>query len=137
MSPRKKSIDCRDMKFQSYRRQIFLITIGIFIVGILGTIAYDQWTNRIQIKNLSQAHIKQAVIRVGNNTYEVTDIEPGASRSILFQVESDSHFQCRFLSHTGEVIETEFGYMPGGSGRYGNKAQVRIYPDKLEAEMMD
>lgn len=125
------------MKFQSYRRQIFLITIGIFIVGILGTIAYDQWTNRIQIKNLSQAHIKQAVIRVGNNTYEVTDIEPGASRSILFQVESDSHFQCRFLSHTGEVIETEFGYMPGGSGRYGNKAQVRIYPDKLEAEMMD
>ncbi|MCD8535162.1 MAG: hypothetical protein LR011_10415 [Verrucomicrobia bacterium] len=125
------------MKFQSYRRQIFLFTIGIFIVGILGTIAYDQWTNRIQIKNLSQAHIKQAVIRVGNNTYEVTDIEPGASRSILFQVESDSHFQCRFLSHTGEVIETEFGYMPGGAGRYGNKAQVRIYPDKLVAEMMD
>lgn len=83
-------------------------------------------SNEMVVSNNSGIAAKEVVVTVCGKSYRFTDIPDAASKSARFVVKHDSGFQVDVRLGDGTVMATNFGYVTGGGGSYGNHAEIEI-----------
>ena len=86
--------------------------------------------NRMTVTNKSGDTVRKATVTVCGVAYDFTDIPDGDAKTQKFSVKHDSSFQVDALLADGTTLTTNFGYVTGGAGAYGNHADIEIAGDR-------
>lgn len=86
--------------------------------------------NVIVVTNNSGITAEVVVVTVCGESYRFTDINDTESRSARFTVKHDSGIQVDVRLVDGTSWATNFGYVTGGGGAYGNHAEIEITKDR-------
>ena len=73
---------------------------------------------------------QKVVVTVCGKNHSFADLPDGAARSAPFSVKSDSGFQVDAMLTDGASISTNFGYVTGSAGAYGNHVEIEITKDR-------
>lgn len=84
----------------------------------------------MSVTNKSGATVQKVAVTVCGVAYDFADIPDGGSKTRRFSVKHDSGFQVNALLADGTTVTTNFGYVTGGGGAYGNHADIEITKDR-------
>jgi hypothetical protein len=87
-------------------------------------------SNEMVITNNSGIVAKEVVVTVCGETHRFVDIPDAGSKSAPFTVKQDSGFTVDVRLVDGTSMTTNFGYVTGGGGAYGNHAEIKITKDR-------
>ncbi len=103
-------------------------TIAILIAS-LALASCARVSNEMVVTNNSGIRVQEVVVTVCGQSHNFTDIPDGGSKSASFTVKQDSGFQVNVRLTDGTSMATNFGYVTGGAGAYGNHADIEITKD--------
>lgn len=87
-------------------------------------------SNEMVITNNSGIAAQEVVVIVCGDIHRFADIPDAGSKSARFTVKHDSGFDVVVRLVDGTSMTTNFGYVTGGGGAYGNHAEIEITNDR-------
>ena len=102
----------------------------VSLVYCLTLASCAKMANVIVVTNNSGITAEVVVVTVCGESYRFTDINDTESRSARFTVKHDSGIQVDVRLVDGTSWATNFGYVTGGGGAYGNHAEIEITKDR-------
>lgn len=87
-------------------------------------------SNEMVITNNSGIAAQEVVVTVCGEIHRFADIPDAGSKSARFTVKHDSGFDVVVRLVDGTSMTTNFGYVTGGGGAYGNHAEIEITNDR-------
>lgn len=100
------------------------------LVACLTLASCSKVSNEMVVTNNSGMAAKEVVVTVCGETHRFADIPDADSKSSHFTVKGDSGFQVDVRLVDGTSMSTNFGYVTGGGGAYGNHAEIEITKDR-------
>ena len=99
------------------------------LVACLALASCAKVSNKMVVTNNSGMTAQEVVVTVCGESHRFTDIPDAGSKSGRFSVKHDSGFQVSVRLVDGTSMTTNFGYVTGGGGAYGNHAEIDITKD--------
>ena len=103
-----------------------LFTIIAIILIIAGIWLWHMSRNLIVIDNKSGKPIASVTIKICGRNYVVKNLPVRESRSLAFDVTSDSGFQVDVFFADSSKQSGNFGYVTTGAGAYNNKVMIEV-----------
>lgn len=103
---------------------VFLVTVCLALVSC------GKVQNTLVLTNHSGVTANQVLVTVCKKDYVVRELKNGDSRTQHFKVTRDSGFLVSAALADGTTLTNEFGYVTGGAGEYGNRAEIEITKDR-------
>lgn len=95
-----------------------LVTICILAgVAIFAVIAFMMGSNKgeVIIKNASTELITGGTLKICNQQFKLSNIEPNGVEHIAYRVRSDSHYSVVIEFQSGKKLEKDIGYVTSGA----------------------
>lgn len=77
-------------------------------------VACDSYKGSFLLRNNSKESIARVQVLVCGQTIELKEIQPGKSRTGVYKVRSDSHYDVRVEFDSGRKLQKEVGYVTNG-----------------------
>ncbi len=104
-------------------------TIAILIASV-ALASCAKVSNEMIVTNNSGVTVQEVVVTVCGESHRFIDIPDARLKSAHFTVKHDSGFQVNVRLTDGTAMTTNFGYVTGGGGSYGNHAEIEITKDR-------
>ena len=111
------------------REEMMKRTVAV-LAACLALASCAKVSNDMVVTNNSGTAAQEVVVTVCGEIHRFADIPDAGSKSAHFRVKHDSGFQVDVRLVDGTSMTTNFGYVTGGGGAYGNHAEIEITKDR-------
>ena len=102
------------------------ITPAILVVGCLAFTSCGKVQNVMVLTNNSGVTADRVIVKVCGKDCVFTGLTNGESKTQAFAVDGDSGFSVAASMADGTTLTNGFGFVTGGVGAHGNRAEIEI-----------
>lgn len=106
------------------------IALLAFLAVVFVATSCGKVQNRVTVVNNSGIKADRVTVTVCGQDLVFDNLDTGKKDCQSFSVTGDSGFFVSASMSDGTVLSNAFGYVTGGSGKYGNHAEIDITGDK-------